>query len=389
MSKFPLTKLGMAATIERIAIQPSEIDDTTPYIALENIQRGGKIINVESAGAAEIASAKFRFTDKQVLFGKLRPYLAKISRPTFSGVCSTDILPISPGPDLDKDYLCHFLSLPSTVALAASRSTGANLPRLAPKELASIEIPLPSIAEQRRIAQVLDSVDALRAKRREAIALLDDLAQSIFLDMFGDPAKNLKGWPMHPLGDLGSLDRGVSKHRPRNDPKLLGGDHPLIQTGDVASSHGYITDFTSTYSDFGLAQSRLWPTGTLCITIAANIAKTGILKFDACFPDSIVGFSADSSTAEYVQTWLSFLQKNLERMAPESAQKNINLAILRGLKIPHPGSVLIDRFAARLQEISALKGSQTASLGELDSLFASLQHRAFRGELWNAPVPSA
>ncbi|HRA89425.1 MAG TPA: hypothetical protein PK992_15175, partial [Planctomycetaceae bacterium] len=83
--------------------------------------------------------------------------------------------------------------------------------------------------------------------------------------------------------------------------------------------------------DIGLRQSKMWPAGTLCITIAANIAKTGILTFDACFPDSVVGFRADDpATVEYVRVWLSFLQKALEDSAPESAQKNINLAILRG-----------------------------------------------------------
>jgi type I restriction enzyme, S subunit len=93
----------------------------------------------------------------------------------------------------------------------------------------------------------------------------------------------------------------------------------------------------STYSDIGLRQSKLWPAGTLCITIAANIAKTGILRFDACFPDSIVGFRAeDPATVEYVRIWLSFLQKALEDRAPESAQKNINLAILRDISLPLP-----------------------------------------------------
>ena len=98
-------------------------------------------------------------------------------------------------------------------------------------------------------------------------------------------------WTIASLPQLGDFGRGKSKHRPRDDARLYGGPHPFVQTGIVSASRGSITKSNQTYSDFGLAQSKLWPKGTLCITIAANIAKTGVLTFDACFPDSIVGIS--------------------------------------------------------------------------------------------------
>jgi type I restriction enzyme, S subunit len=143
-----------------------------------------------------------------------------------------------------------------------------------------------------------------------------------------------------------------------------------------------IREYTATYSEVGLRQSKMWPTGTLCITIAANIAKTGILTFDACFPDSVVGFqSKEAATVEYVRVWLSFLQKALEDSAPESAQKNINLAILRALDVPLPPVSLQQEFARRVTVVESIKSTQRRSLNELDALFASLQHRAFRGEL--------
>ena len=242
--------------------------------------------------------------------------------------------------------------------------------------------PLPPIEEQRRIAAVLDAASTLRAKRRLALAKLDPLMQAVFMDMFGDPVRNPRGWPVDALTKLGDLDRGVSKHRPRNDPVLLGGDWPLIQTGDVAASGGYITEFTATYSDVGLAQSKIWPVGTLCITIAANIAKTGILTFEACFPDSVVGFTAGLEGAnEYVRCILSSLQPVLEKQAPESAQKNINLKILRGLQVPIPPEELMVRFAQRAGEVKELSVPGLRQQLGLDALFASLQQRAFRGEL--------
>jgi type I restriction enzyme, S subunit len=259
---------------------------------------------------------------------------------------------------------------------------GGSLLRARPAFVAGISIPLPPLEEQRRIAAILDQAETLRTQRRQALAHLDTLTQSLFLDMFGDPVANPKVWSVEKFGDVGTLDRGISKHRPRNAPELLGGDHPLVQTGEVSNCDGYIRSYTHTYSDIGLRQSKMWPAGTLCITIAANIAKTGILTFDACFPDSVVGFRADDpATVEYVRVWLSFLQKALEDSAPESAQKNINLAILRGQNIPLPPLALQQTFATRIQAIEALKASHRTALAQLDALFASLQQRAFAGEL--------
>lgn len=256
-----------------------------------------------------------------------------------------------------------------------------NMANISASEVLRFPLVLPPLDEQRRIAEVLDRAEALRAKRRAALALLDTLTQSIFLDMFGDPLRNARGWETVELQQVGTLDRGVSKHRPRNAVELLGGPYPLVQTGDVANSEGYIRTCTGSYSDAGLRQSKLWPAGTLCITIAANIARAGILTFDACFPDSVVGFVADGATVEFVRVWLSFLQKTLEDSAPEVAQKNINLAILRSLRVPLPPAAERQGFAGRVAAVEKLKSAHRASLAKLDELFASLQHRAFRGEL--------
>ena len=382
MSAWKSVPLREVATIERNAVGASKIENATTYVGLENIESGGKFVGVREVDAGELASNKFAFTDRHVLYGKLRPYLAKIARPSFGGICSTDILPVLAGQKLDRNYLAHFLLQPAMVDFANSRATGANLPRLSPRVLAEFQIPLPPLPEQRQISDVLDRADALRAKRRAALAQLDSLTQSIFLDMFGDPVANPKSWRLRKLSEVGALDRGVSKHRPRNAPELLGGNHPLVQTGEVANCDAYIRSHNATYSDLGLRQSKLWPAGTLCITIAANIAKTGILTFDACFPDSVVGFTADdAATVQFVCVWLSFLQKALEDSAPESAQKNINLAILRNLTIPVPPLAFQQIFARRITTIEALKATHRAALVELDALFASLQHRAFRGAL--------
>jgi len=299
------------------------------------------------------------------------------------GIVTADIIKMSPDESLALgDYLALFLNTGFAQKQISSITFGITRPKITLRDFKEVRVPLPPLPEQQRIAEALGRAEALRAKRRATLAQLDGLTQATFLEMFGDPVTNPKGWPLRKLGDVGTLDRGVSKHRPRNAPELLGGAHPLVQTGEVANCDGYVRSYNATYSDLGLQQSKLWPAGTLCITIAANIAKAGILTFEACFPDSVVGFRAhDPATVEFVRSWLSFLQKSLEDNAPESAQKNINLAILRGLDIPVPPLPLQQDFARRVAAVEKLKATHQASLAELDALFAALQHRAFRGEL--------
>lgn len=272
----------------------------------------------------------------------------------------------------------------------SSLGRGATFKQISKPDIADFEIPLPPLEEQKRIAAILDQADELRRKRQRALDRLNQLGQALFIEMFGDPVANPFGFPMRKLGELGDLDRGISKHRPRNDPALLNGVHPLIQTGDVANADGYIRHFSSTYSDLGLQQSRKWPVGTLCITIAANIGKTAILEIEACFPDSVVGFTpGDATNAEYVQFWMERIQKRLEEIAPQSAQKNINLAILRELPIPVPPIEMQDTFAGRVKALEAQKAELRASDRQFGRLFASLQHRAFRGDLTASSLKEA
>ena len=228
----------------------------------------------------------------------------------------------------------------------------------------------------------MDQADLLRRTRRYAQQLSDTFLHSVFLEMFGDPFTSPLQWAVDKLSSLGELDRGRSKHRPRNAPELFGGAYPFIQTGDVTNSSGYIRSFTQTYSEAGLKQSRMWPRGTLCITIAANIAKTGVLTFDACFPDSVVGFSPNQkTTTEYIQQWFGFVQKRIEHTAPDSTQKNINLEILRALDVPLPPKPLQDKFSHTVQRSERLRSQQREATRQADHLFQTLLNRAFNGEL--------
>jgi len=284
--------------------------------------------------------------------------------------------------DLFQKYLFYMLNSEFFERDAIFNSSGIAQLNLSTKWVSEYKIPLPPLEQQKKIAAILDEADAYRQKTKALIEKYDELTQSLFLDMFGDPVRNPMRWKVVNFSDVGKLDRGKSKHRPRNAPELLGGIHPLIQTGNLANCGVYLKEYTSTYSDIGLAQSKKWPSGTLCITIAANIAKTGILTFDACFPDSVVGFIPNQKTNNlYTLFWLSFLQKILEETAPESAQKNINLGILRALDFPLPPIELQNQFADSVQAIEAQKAQAQDSLAQAEDLFNSLLQRAFKGEL--------
>jgi len=166
-----------------------------------------------------------------------------------------------------------------------------------------------------------------------------------------------KGWEWTYLPNIGELARGKSKHRPRNDPALYsGGTIPLVQTGNVSRSNGSIKSYTALYNEVGLSQSRLWPKGTMCITIAANIADTGILEFEACFPDSVVGFlSYDSKISiKYFDYFIRTAKNNLEKFAPSTAQKNINLEILGNLLVPCPPSAELNHIVKKVDSLMAL-----------------------------------
>ena len=358
------------------------------HIDLSSVDQDTKVISDAREMPCGEAPSRARqlVTAGDVLVSTVRPNLNGVARvpPELDGAtASTGFCVLRPeSKKIDESYLFQWVKSPTFISDMVSKATGASYPAVSDRIIFESAIPLPPLKEQRRIATILDQAEILRTQRRAALAQLDSLTQSIFLDMFGDPVTNPKGWSVTKFGDVGTLDRGISKHRPRNAPELLGGSHPLVQTGEVSNCDGYIRSFKHTCSDIGLKQSKMWPVGTLCITIAANIAKTGILTFEACFPDSVVGFRAENPAAvEYIRVWLSFLQKALEDAAPESAQKNINLAILRDLNVPLPPLPLQQTFATRIQAIESLKAAHRAALAQLDALFASLQQRAFVGLL--------
>lgn len=250
--------------------------------------------------------------------------------------------------NIDINYLYYFLKNYNFKNIIS----GSAQPQITRQGLNKVYVRYYSPTKQKQIVSRLKCISTIIELKKIELNKFDDLIKARFIEMFGDPVSNSKHLPLKTLPQLGTFGRGVSKYRPRNAPELLNGPYPLIQTGDIANSELYIKNYNSTYSEVGLKQSKMWDKGTLCITIAANIAKTAILQFDACFPDSVVGFNGNNFTNNiFVHYWFSFFQEILENQAPESAQKNINLKILSELQIITPDIIEQNKFANFVQQV--------------------------------------
>lgn len=278
-------------------------------------------------------------------------------------------------------------------------ASGVNINNIRSEYITNMPFPLPPLSEQQRI---VERVEELFAKLDEAKERLQEVVDSFAVRKAAILHKAFTGeltkqwrrengvsdesWEEKKLGEVGVLERGRSKHRPRNDERLFGGIYPFIQTGDIANADMFIEKHNQTLSDFGMQQSKLFAKNTICITIAANIGKVAILSYDSCFPDSVVGITTDEKNDfKYVYYYLSTQQKELESKAPATAQKNINLKVLNDLDIFIPSLPeqyeivrLIDDLLAR--ERSAQQAAEQA-LASIDLMKKSILARAFRGEL--------
>ena len=290
--------------------------------------------------------------------------------------------------DFDSDrilpaYLEFVLHSPQSMAYYAEKMRGTTARRrtLTGDALKNMPVPVPSIEDQYAVVKTLNCIKSQLAATQQMLDKLDQLVKSRFVEMFGDPAANTHLLPVEKLSELGLLERGKSKHRPRNAPELRGGPdgpYPLIQTGDIANAGLYIDTYEETYTELGLQQSRMWPRGTLCITIAANIAQTSILAIDACFPDSVVGFTPGARISNvFLHYWFGYFQEILEKQAPQAAQKNINLKILSNLNVIVPPLEPQGEFAAFASQVDKSRFIAQQQIEKLQMLYDSLAQDYF------------
>ena len=225
------------------------------------------------------------------------------------------------------------------------RAAGSTFLEVSRDSVRSLPILLPPLPEQRAIAAVLDAIDAAIERTEAVIAATERLRDALLHELLtrGVPGwhtawKDVPGigtmpadWEVVRLGDVAEVERGKFAHRPRNEPRFYGGNIPFIQTGDVVRANVKIRQHSQTLNESGLSISRLFPAGTIVITIAANIGETAIAAYPVAFPDSLVGIVPSGIDTEFLELFLRTQKTRLNQLAPESAQKNINLEDLRPL----------------------------------------------------------
>lgn len=294
---------------------------------------------------------------------------------------------IIPKEEYDIDFVRYFLE---SLDFEEYR-TGSTIPHIYFKDYKNAKFPLVGYNEQKQIVAILDeafeAIDRAKANIEKNIQNAKELFQSKLNEIF---TLNADGWEQKRLPDIAlEFGRGKSKQRPRNDERLFGGDFPFVQTGDVRNVDKFITSYSQTYNEIGLKQSKLWPKGTICITIAANIAETAILDFEGCFPDSIIGLVVDENIAnrDYAFYALQFMKAELQAQGKGSAQDNINLGTFQSQYFPFPELLIQEKMVQIMDDIqnkcTLIENIYMMKLETLDELKKSILQKAFDGELTN------
>lgn len=263
----------------------------------------------------------------------------------------------------DANFLAYYLTHYKNKELT-ELAQGITIIHLYGKDFKKLSICIPKkIDEQQKIAEILGAVDEDIAKTQEVIRETEKLKKGLMQELFTQGIGHTKfketklgkipeEWDVIRLEEIAQVERGKFSHRPRNDTRFYRGNIPFIQTGDVISSNGRITKYSQTLNESGLKVSRMFKKGTIVLTIAANIGDTGILEFDSCFPDSLVGIISNNQMNNiFLEYFLRTRKEYLNKIATQSAQKNINLEKLRPLLIIKPKKDEQDKIAKMLSSV--------------------------------------
>ena len=267
--------------------------------------------------------------------------------------CGGDVILFRPHIEVDARFSGYAIDCPQSQYQKSCMGRGITIMHIYSDELKRLSIALPPLPEQRAIVRYLDHVDErirryVSAKER-LIALLEEERQAVIhravtrgldpnvrlkpsgVEWLGDVPEN---WEVRRLSQVSRILRGKFTHRPRNDPSLYDGPYPFIQTGDIAGASKLIIGYGQTLNERGLAVSTMFPKGTLVMTIAANIGDVAILDFDACFPDSVVGFVPSKKLhRDHLYYLFRAMKQEFLREAPVNTQGNLNVERIGSQKI--------------------------------------------------------
>lgn len=271
--------------------------------------------------------------------------------------------------------------------------SGATFKAINRSTLETLSLEVPPADEQMAIAVVLNALQDSLENCHTVAKAMHRLRAATMTKVFregvrGEPLKETTigtipaSWAVVPLNEIARIERGKFSHRPRNDPRFYGGVTPFIQTGDVARSNGRIRTYNQTLNDRGLGVSRVFPKGTIVLTIAANIADTAILEFDSAFPDSLVGITPDAGLdARFLESYLRTQKPQMDRLAPKGTQKNINIQFLRPWPTPRPTLEEQQRIAETMEVLDERLRVANAFHAGLARLFETMLNSLLTGQV--------
>ena len=386
MKEWKEVELNEVALLSRDSVKPEHIKTNELYLGLESLEATGACNPIKTTLGA-LKSNKYTFSENHILYGKLRPYLRKIVQPEFKGICSTDIIPILPLKDkIDTRYLYHYLRSDNMVQFATSRCSGANLPRISPKQINKFKIPLPPLPIQKKIAAILDAADDYRKKTKALLDKYDELTQSIFLDMFGDPVRNEKGLKKGTIRDIVTeVKYGTSSKAIEN------GSYPYLRMNNI-DYKGYMNYEKLKYIDvsekdktkyivkkgdvlFNRTNSKELVGKTGIITHNKEMIIAGYLIRIRLKDEHNPYFLWSHLNSRWGKLTLMNMCKNIVGMA------NINAQELQNIPILLPPTNLQNAFATKIESIALNKIELTKQIDKSEQLFQSLLQRAFMGEL--------
>jgi type I restriction enzyme S subunit len=333
------------------------------------------------AGDLVIASSGISFDDD----GMLRTRGAFVEERHLPLCLNTSTIRFKSKPEIsDLGYLQHWLDSREFREQITKRVTGSAQQNFGPSHLKEIKITLPPIPEQRRIAAILDQADALRAKRREALAQLDSLTQSIFVDMFGDAQTIFNKWPTKKLGEildfLTSGSRGWAEYY--SDCGAL-----FLRIQNVCRDELRLEDvaFVNAPNSAEAKRTKVQE-GDVLLSITADLGRTAVIPAglgDAHINQHLSILRTSKVMPRYLSAFLTSPagQREIHGRDKHGVKAGLNFDDIRSFRLPIPPEPLQCEFVQRTNFVTTQKIRYQQSLAELEGLFASLQHRAFRGEL--------
>nr|WP_217268877.1 MULTISPECIES: restriction endonuclease subunit S [Vibrio] len=378
-----MVKLGDVAPSRPLKNPKIEDAERVWQLNLDMVEaNSGQVIEKCYQSLDKAGSSTHWFDANHVLYSKLRPYLNKVVTPDEQGLATTELVPLLPDPKrLDRYFLAYYLRSSEFVQWISEQVAGAKMPRVSMDLFWNHEIPLPPLAEQKRIAAILDKADAIRRKRQQAIQLADDFLRAVFLEMFGDPVTNPKGWEVKSFSELGKWASGGTPSR--NITEYFCGNIDWYSAGELNTRYlsGSLEKITQDAIDN--SATKLFPAGSMLIGMYDTAAfKISILNNDSCCNQACANVIPNESVdIEWLYSYLSYSKEHYLKARRGVRQKNLNLGMIKEFELPIPPKDLQQRFAALAKSVNRNLNSASQFSDVCNSLFGSISEKAFSGQL--------